>query len=187
MALASETAERAFNLDPTSVYAARSLSLIYLFTHRIDDAVAILEPLLKSNPGNDSVVMRLGDVYTYAGQPQRGIDLMLGVYQRDPRYPGVGHAFIGRGFLLLNRHAEAIAELKTCVLRVPLARVCREVAAVGYAEMGKLDEARVEAMEAHRLDPEFTLLSAPAVLPFKNLKDLQRFLDGLRKAGLPER
>jgi len=24
------------------------------------------------------------------------------------------------------------------------------------------------------------------VLPFKNAEDLQRFLDGLRKAGLPE-
>jgi hypothetical protein len=41
-------------------------------------------------------------------------------------------------------------------------------------------------MEAHRLDPAFTLASAPEVLPFRNPQDLQRFLDGLQKAGLPK-
>lgn len=39
-------------------------------------------------------------------------------------------------------------------------------------------------MEAHRVDPDFTLATAADVLPFKNAQDLQRFLDGLRKAGL---
>ena len=94
---------------------------------------------------------------------------------------------IGRGLLLLNRHEEAIAELKTCALLEPTFRPCHEVAAgVAYAEMGRLDEAQTEAAEAHRLDPRLTLASAPDVLPFKNPHDLQRFLDGLRKAGLPE-
>jgi adenylate cyclase len=142
--------------------------------------------LLKSNPGNGAVLMRLGDTYTYAGQPERGIALLRQVYQLDPRYSGIGHAFIGRGLLLLNRHEEAIAELKICVLLRPSFRPCHEVAAVAYAEMGQLDKARAEAMEAHRLDPEFTLATAPEVLPFKNPEDLQRFIGGLRKAGLPE-
>jgi TolB-like protein/Tfp pilus assembly protein PilF len=183
---AYETARRAYALDPTSVYAARALSFIYLFTHRIDDAVAVLEECVKTNPSNEAVLMRLGDTYTYAGQPKRGIELMRQVYQLNPRYNGVGHAFIGRGLLLLNQHAEAIAELKTCSLAAPGFRVCHEVAAVAYAEMGRLDEARAEVIEAHRLDPDFTLASAPEVLPFKNSQDLKRFLDGLRKAGLPE-
>ena len=181
-----ETAQRALALDPTSVYAARALSIVYLFTHRVDEAVAVLEQSLKSNPSNDALLLRLGDVYTYAGQPERGIALLRKVYQLNPRYSGLGHAFIGRGLLLLNRHEEAIAELKTCALLTPSIRPCHEVAAVAYAEMGRLDEARAEAAEAHRLDPDFTLASAPEVLPFKNPQDLQRFLEGLRKAGLPK-
>ena len=43
--------------------------------------------------------------------------------------------------------------IDTCILRVPVFRPCREVAAVAYAELGQLDEAGVEATEAHRLDP----------------------------------
>jgi adenylate cyclase len=162
------TAQRALALDPTSPYAARALSLVYLFTHRRDDAVLVLEEAVKSNPSNDALLFRLGDTYTYAGQPERGVALLRQVYQLNPRYTGSGHAFIGRGLLLLGRREDAIAELKTCALRAPAFRVCHEVAAVAYAELGRLDEARAEAAEAHRLDPEFTLASAPEVLPFKN-------------------
>ena len=184
--LAFTTAQRAFAIDPTSAYAATALSTIYLFSHRTLDAVSVLEPLLKTNTGNSSVLMRLGDAYTYAGQPERGIALLRQGYQLDPKYSGFAHAFIGRGLLLLDRHDEAIAELKICALLVPGFRPCHEVAAVAYAEMGRLDEAQAEAMTAHHVDPEFTLASAPQVLPFKNPQDLQRFLDGLRKAGLPK-
>jgi hypothetical protein len=75
----------------------------------------------------------------------------------------------------MNRHDDAIAELKTCALLAPAFRPCHELAAVAYAEMGRLDEARAAAMEAHRVDPDFTLASAADVLPFKNPQDLQRF------------
>jgi adenylate cyclase len=185
--LAEDTAKHAFALDSTSPYAARALSSIYMFTHRIEDAVAVLEPLLKSNCDNNALLQPLGDLYTYAGQPERGIALLRQAYGLDQRSRAQGHAFIGRGLLLLNRREEAIAELKTCARGAPTFRVCHEVAAVAYAEMGRLDDARAEAMEARRLDPEFTLATAPEVLPFKDPKDLQRFLDGLRKAGLPEK
>jgi len=184
--LAYETAQRAVALDPTSPYAARALGFIYLFKHRFNDAVALLEQSVKSNPSNEALLIRLGDVYTYVGQPERGIQLLRQVYQLDPHYSGGGHAFIGRGLVLLNRQEEAVSELRTCSVVTPAFRVCHEVAAVAYAELGQLDEARAEAAEANRLDPYFTLASAPDVLPFKNPKDLQRFLDGLRKAGLPE-
>ena len=47
---ARDTAERGLAIDPMSVYAARSLSLVYLFTHQFDDAIALLEGLLKFDP-----------------------------------------------------------------------------------------------------------------------------------------
>jgi len=93
---------------------------------------------------------------------------------------------LGVDFCFLTGMKRRSLRLKICVLLRPSFRPCHEVAAVAYAEMGQLDKARAEAMEAHRLDPEFTLATAPEVLPFKNPEDLQRFVDGLRKAGLPD-
>lgn len=183
---ARDTAERGLAIDPMSVYAARSLSLVYLFTHQFDDAIALLEGLLKFDPSQDAVLLRLGDVYTYSGQPQRGTELIRKAFDLNPRTSASGYAFLARGLLLLGRHEEALGEVRTCVVRAPAFRPCREIAAVAYAEMGRLEEAQVEMQEARRIDPTFTLASAPQVLPFKDPRDLRRFLDGLRKAGLPE-
>jgi hypothetical protein len=46
------------------------------------------------------------------------------------------------------------------------------------------DEASSAIAQLRRADPEFTLATAPAVMPFQRSGDLARFLDGLRKAGL---
>ena len=132
------------------------------------------------------MLLRLGDVYTYSGQPQRGTELIRKAFDLNPRTSASGYAFLARGLLLLGRHEEALGEVRTCVVRAPAFRPCREIAAVAYAEMGRLEEAQVEMQEARRIDPTFTLASAPQVLPFKDPRDLRRFLDGLRKAGLPE-
>jgi adenylate cyclase len=184
---ATEMAQRALALDPASLFAGRALAQIYLFNHRTDEAIAILQPLLKASPGSDVLLSRLGDIYTYAGQPERGVALVRQALQLNPRSAASLHAYIARGLLLLNDRDEAVAEVVTCIRLAPSFRLCEEVAAVIYAELGRLDEAHAAASAAYRIDPDFTLASAPEVLPFKNPLDLQRFLDGLRKAGLPER
>jgi adenylate cyclase len=57
-----------------------------------------------------------------------------------------------------------------------------------YAQLGKLEEARAEAAEALRIEPEWTIEGTQARLyAFKRAEDAEHFFDGLRKAGLPER
>ena len=43
-----------------------------------------------------------------------------------------------------------------------------------------------EAAEVRRLNPGFTIESRKRLAPYKDPKDLEHRLDGLRKAGLPE-
>jgi len=56
--------------------------------------------------------------------------------------------------------------------------------AVIYSEMGREEEARAEAAEVLRINPNFSLEVARQVLPIKDPADLERYLAGLRKAGL---
>ena len=49
-----------------------------------------------------------------------------------------------------------------------------------------MDDARTHAALALEARPDFSVAAWGRILPFKNGADLQRFLDGLRKAGLPE-
>jgi len=58
--------------------------------------------------------------------------------------------------------------------------------AFAYAQSGGLEEARKEAAEVLRINPGFTIESWKRVLVYKDPKDVEHRLDGMRKAGLPE-
>ena len=59
--------------------------------------------------------------------------------------------------------------------------------AATYAQLGQLEEARAEAAEVLRLQPNYTIAGTTRrVVGFKDPKDDKHFFDGLRKAGLPE-
>jgi adenylate cyclase len=55
-----------------------------------------------------------------------------------------------------------------------------------HAELGRMEEAGKHTALALQARPGFSVAAWGERLPYKNETDLQRFLDGLRKAGLPE-
>jgi adenylate cyclase len=60
--------------------------------------------------------------------------------------------------------------------------------AANLAQLGRLDEARAEAAAILRIDPKYTIDGTQRQLAlFKRTEDVEHFLDGLRKAGLPEK
>ena len=56
--------------------------------------------------------------------------------------------------------------------------------AAAYIELGREAEARAEAAEAQRLNPQFSLEVWKQRAPYKNPAVLERTLAALRKAGL---
>src|SRR5262245_27692847 len=58
--------------------------------------------------------------------------------------------------------------------------------AATHGQLGQLEEARAEAAEVLRLQPNYTITANRMVMAFKSTKDDNHFFDGLRKAGLPE-
>jgi adenylate cyclase len=60
--------------------------------------------------------------------------------------------------------------------------------AANLAQLGRLDEAHAEAAEVLRIDPKYTIDGTQRRLALnKRPEDTEHLLDGLRKAGLPER
>jgi hypothetical protein len=52
--------------------------------------------------------------------------------------------------------------------------------------VGQLEEARKEAAEVLRINPDFTIERYKRIVVYKDPKDAEHRLDGLRKAALPE-
>jgi adenylate cyclase len=83
-----------------------------------------------------------------------------------------------------GRYEEALAPLKKVLTLNPNFAPAHINLAICYAELDRLEEARAEAAEVQRLVPNFPLEAFRSFLPYKDPADIERFLDGLRKAGL---
>ena len=62
----------------------------------------------------------------------------------------------------------------------------RVLLAACYGQMGLVDEARQAWREALRINTAYSLEHRRKAIPYKNPEDFEKFIEGLRRAGLPE-
>ena len=125
---------------------------------------------------------------TYTGEPARAIEVLEANIRLDPLQPKMFpfKAVMGFANYLLKRHGEAVRLLHECVSRLPNLQWLRLWLAAAYAQSGQLEEARAEAAEVLRINPGFTTESWKRIAVYKDPRDAEHRLDGMRKAGLPE-
>src|SRR5262249_40627622 len=89
----------------------------------------------------------------------------------------------------LKQYSEALPHLREVVGRAPNSTGGHLWSAANYAQSGQFEEARREAAEAVRIDPTFsierTARNQAAVCRYR--EESEHYLDGLRRAGLPEK
>jgi adenylate cyclase len=179
-----DTGQRSLAIDPTSAGAYYAIATTYLFRRQFSEAIEMLRKIIARTADDADLQARLGEVYAFAGDPAKAVETLQRIMRLNPYYPPSVLAYLGRAQLMLGRLDDAAFAAETCASRAPEYRPCFEIEAVAYAEKGLADEASSAIAQLRRADPEFTLATAPAVMPFQRSADLARFLDGLRKAGL---
>jgi len=102
----------------------------------------------------------------------------------NPHYPPSYLFVLGHSYHLMGRYEEAIAAYKKALTHNSNYSPAHQFLAAIYSELGREEEARAEVAEILRISPNFSLEVLRQRLPYKDPADLERFLDGLRKAGL---
>ena len=185
---ALELAQKAVALDDSLPEAHERLGFIYLFKRRHEQAIAELERAIALDPNDAKTHARLGQILSMAGRPKQAIPLAKKAMRLNPHDYHAWYRFVlGRTYYLTGRYEEAIASLKRSVARNPNFVPAHRYLAAIYGELGRKDEARAEVAEILRLHPRATVENLKRTAPWKDRKALQRFLDGLSKAGLPEK
>jgi adenylate cyclase len=179
-----DTGQRSLAIDPTSAGAYYAIATTYLFRHQFSEAIEMLRKIIARTADDADLQARLGEVYAFAGDPAKSVEILQRIMRLNPYHPPGFLAYLGRAELMLGRLDDAAFAAETCASRAPEYRPCFEVAAVAYAEKGMAEKASAMVARLRQVDPEFTLATAASVMPFQNPSDLARFLDGLRKAGL---
>ena len=182
---AHRAAERAVQLDANLAPAHYQLGFVLSFKAQREAAVAACERAVALNP--NYVDRRFAGVLVHAGQPERAIHVAKAHLRLDPFALPIGRGWLGLAYYLLRRYGEAVAPLRELVTRSPNYRPGRAWLAATYAQLGRLEEARAEAAEVLRLDPSWTSSTIFRKGGYLIDEDVDHLVDGLHKAGLPEK
>jgi len=182
---ALELAETAVDLDPLLPQARAQLGYVSLFKRRHDAAITEFERAFALNP--NFFDHRYAQVLTFAGEPARAIEVLETNMRLDPFQPLVyPMSWLGMANYTLKHYAEAARLWRECTSRFPNVLWPHEWLAAAHAQSGQLEEARAEAAEVLRINPGFTIQGVKRLWVYKSPDDVEHFLDGLRKARLPE-
>ena len=95
-------------------------------------------------------------------------------------------SFCGKNhvYYLLGKYDEAIAEAKKAIGVSPKDIIAHRVLICSYLSLGREEEARAQAAEVLRIDPNFSVDRAVKTFPLKNKDKAKKISDSYRKAGL---
>ena len=183
---AEKTARQAVQLDERNPYALWALLITRLWARRHDEAQSAAEKMILFNPSFAEGHTALGIILHYAGRSEEALKHFDRAVALDPLCPDMWLHFQAQATYQLGRYPEAVGLLKRRILRSPETDASRALLAACYGQMGLIEEARDAWRELMRVNPDYSVEQRRKVLPYKSPDDFARFVEGLRKAGLPE-
>jgi adenylate cyclase len=176
-------ARKALELDEGDSECHRILSEIYLIQRKYDQAEYHNERGLSLNPNDPRLVVQRGYLLAYVGQPDKGVEWVKKVLTLDPFHPENYYANLGIVLHAAHRYEDAVEVFK----RVPILQAAHYAyLASCHAHLGQSNLAEEHANKVLELEPDFTIAKYSATLRYKQPADLDHYINGLRKAGLPE-
>jgi adenylate cyclase len=177
-------AQTAVHLDPRLPQARAQLGYVFIYKRQHDAAIAEFERAFALNP--NFIDYRYALALMYAGEPARALKVLEAIIRLDPFPPSQTFGQMSMANYMLKRYGDAVHWCRECISRQPMAQWPHVTLACAYAQSGQLEEARAAAAEVLRINPGFTIESSKRILVYKDPEDLDHYIDGMRKAGLPE-
>ena len=152
-----------------------------------DEAIAEFETAIDLSPSFAQAHFGLGWALAYSQRPEEALSEIDKAYRLSPRDPLLFGIAASRAIalIILERYAEAVQWARIAV-RQPNAHFrIHAVLAAALGHVGRIDEAKHVVDELLRLRPDYSRVLVERTMPFKRREDLDHFIEGLRKAGLP--
>jgi adenylate cyclase len=140
------------------------------------------ERALALNPNYDLVVVQQGELLTWLGQPDEGIDWIKKAMRLNPYHPERFWSHLGRACYCAEKYAEA-AEAFSRITRPD--HTHHAFLAATFAQMGNAVAAAAHAAEVLKRQPTFGVADHLTTQHYKREADRLRYETGLLKAGLP--
>lgn len=174
--------EIALKLDDNDSDVHRILAALNLNRDDHDKATFHQERALALNPNYDLVVVQQGELLTWLGRPEEGIDWIKRAMRLNPYHPERFWSHLGRACYCAEKYADA-ADAFSRITRPD--HTHHAFLAATLAQMGNAVAAGAHAAEVLKREPTFSVAAHLATQHYKHELDRARYEAGLLKAGLP--
>jgi TolB-like protein/class 3 adenylate cyclase/Flp pilus assembly protein TadD len=180
--------------NPTSL-AYRLASKMDLKRRRYKEAIQYAEKATLINPNDADSQFAMARILVFSGSPKEGMDVAKKVMQLDPNRMADCLQLSGIANFYLGEYEAAIASFERALKYNPSIWV-RDWIASAYSNLNREKEANaafekykkrwLEAVESELSGIKFDLQLQVYNNPFMDIKIIERYIDGLIKAGAPE-
>jgi TolB-like protein/cytochrome c-type biogenesis protein CcmH/NrfG len=186
---AYRTAKKAIALDDRDAMAHVVLGRIQLLRCKHEDAIAELETALSLNPNLADAHHGLGVALTMSGRPEEALPQFEKAIRLSPYDPRVSsfHEMRAWTLLVMGRHDEAVVSARIAVRKHNADIWAYSTLGAALGHLGYRDEAKSALEELLKRKPDFSVGFVRQFVFYDRIPDhLELYLEGLRKAGLPE-
>ena len=186
--LATETAiveelQVALSLDENDSDVHRILAAVAVTQHELEKANYHQERALRLNPNDDLIVVQQGEILTWLGRAEDGIEWIRKAMRLNPYHPARFWGHLGRAHFVARRYREAIEAFRH--IAAPDASTHAFLAAC-HAQLGDGSAAQDLARRVLAETPSFSIERyLDTVMHYQRPADREHHRESLLKAGLP--
>jgi TolB-like protein/class 3 adenylate cyclase/Tfp pilus assembly protein PilF len=184
---AFEFAEKCKSLDDNLSGCHQMLGHSYLMKREYDRAIAEGKESIDLDPNSALAALWYGWTLRSVGRYEDALSEYERAIRLDPLNTNMPMYHKCATYNVMRKHEDSIAICKKVLEANPKNLSAHYQLAVAYSFMDRMDEARESASEILKRNPNFTLENWAKSLPYKNQADIDLLVDGLRKAGLPDK
>jgi adenylate cyclase len=160
------------------------MGYISLYQQQYEQALAEMKRAVVLAPTFAEGYAALAEVLACMGRMEEALEAAAQALHLKPYIVDDHLAHVGTAYAVVGHYEEARAALERYLSRYPNFLPAHLMLAAVYRELGQAAEARAEAAEVLRLNPNFSLEVHRKRAPIKDPAVLERHLAALRKAGL---
>lgn len=173
--------DRAMALDDNDADVHRILAAVAIVRNDMNRARYHQDRALALNPNYDLVVVQMGELFTWLGRAQEGVDWIRKAMRLNPHHPARFWSHLGKAHFVGRQYAQAIeAFMHLSATDTQL----HAFLAACYGWLGDRTAASAHLSRLRELDPQLDLQKFLATMHYANEADLQHLADGLVKAGM---
>ena len=184
--LALDALNRSRSIDDTNPDLFAFLAFLHLSMHKHEDAAVFAQQSMALGPSNSLSAATAANVALFCNRPDDVVVLLKKAMRLCPIYPAWYVGDLAWAHLLMNRRKQAVAIAQEAIGLDPEYIYTYCVLAVAFAELGSTAEAAAAVENILRIDPNYSIRIFAGSQPFRDAEVMERHLNGLRRAGLPE-